>query len=144
MALESIVIGAVGSVFDDIFGSVDKGHWEGSLFVPGDLQSRLSTVDQYVRNRGLSISDVDQNQIVSILKTPGIWQNNVQAYLDAIVTNKKATATTNANLAATGTNVSKVLPTLTGQTSQILAGFSSTSIIFIIAIAAGFFFLKKK
>jgi len=83
--------------FDSIFGgSTDKGHWEGNLFIPGDLPSRWETVYKWINQLGLSINQIDLNKIDLMLKSTGGWQDKVKQYLYSI-TNQQNVLKTNLN-----------------------------------------------
>ena len=104
---ENIPVPVVGDVitwvgeglqfFDSIFGgSTDNGHWEGNLFIPGDLQSRWDTVYKWINQFGLSINQVDLNKIDLMLKSTGVWQDKVKQYLYSVV-NQQNVLKTNLN-----------------------------------------------
>jgi len=78
------IVGGISDLFDSLFGKEDKGHWEGNLFIPGDLQNRYNTVHQWIKQMNINPEFVDWNKIDSILKSTGIWQDNVKNYLNSL------------------------------------------------------------
>jgi hypothetical protein len=72
------------NIFGKIFGSVDKGHWEGSLFIPGDLASRIQTTQARIAASGYSQYAV-QSEWYPILLTPGIWQEAIGNYINNVL-----------------------------------------------------------
>jgi len=103
-------VGTVADVIDSIFGNVDKGHWEGNKFIPGDLQSRIDTVHKYLSNRGLHITDVDFDKIMSLLETPSGWQDTVQAYLDDVKRQMRNGTYVNPNINTFSSNPETSIP----------------------------------
>lgn len=79
----------VGTIFDSVFGNIDKGSWQGNIFVPGDISSRQSQVNIWLQQRGLTWADVDQETITSFLYVESGWQGNITSYLDKIVEQKR-------------------------------------------------------
>lgn len=93
MSLELVGIGSqlLQTAFSSIFGNVDKGHWEGSLYIPGDYQSRLNKVlSVYLPKYNLLQTDVNFKDIELILKTPGDWNARTEIYLKKVVQTKQA------------------------------------------------------
>jgi hypothetical protein len=72
-------------IFTGIFGSkIDPGHWEGSLFVPGDLNSRIAISKQKISSSGLSQYAVE-SEWMPILYTPAGWQAAIDNYIGNIL-----------------------------------------------------------
>jgi hypothetical protein len=126
-----------GSIFDSVFGSVDKGHWEGSSFIPGDYENRLRFVQQQLAQRGLYITDVDYSYIDTILKSTGIWQGKVTSYLDTVVANKKNTSSNKENLAGFETNINAGL-------NNSLSSLLSSPLILAVLTFFAFKLISKK
>ena len=140
MDIISLGVQAGTSIFDSIFGSIDQGHWEGSNYIPGDLQSRLNEVDKLMRIRGLMPQDVDNNRIMQILETPGVWQVNIQNYLDGILQAKQNAAVVKQNVGSASDTLTNTLP----QVKTFTAGIFSNPLFIIILVVGLFFILKKK
>lgn len=85
----TVIGGAAGSIFDFIAGGTNKGAYQGNRFIPGDIQSRLSTVEGWIRQRGLTGADVDQQILENFIYVEGGWQGNVGNYLDQVLKNKR-------------------------------------------------------
>jgi hypothetical protein len=83
------VISDVLGLFGSIFGrSIDPGHWEGSLYIPGDLNSRIAITQQRIALSGLE-QYASQGEWLLILKTPGIWQENISRYIGNVLEGRK-------------------------------------------------------
>ena len=81
----AIALPTILQALQNLFAGADPGHWEGSRFIPGDLNNRLawcaSRIDQY----GVA-SVVDQNHIYDLLTTPGDWNGAIDNYLGTLRT----------------------------------------------------------
>lgn len=130
----SIIGGVVSDVFSGVLGNVDKGHWEGSKFVPGDLQSRQNQVDQWLQQYGLTYADVDYSIIQTYLYSESGWQGKVTGYLDQVVNDKRSTVKSNISDAQS----SQVPPAIK------LSGFSNNTILIMIALGAVLFFMFRR
>ncbi|MEM3373359.1 MAG: hypothetical protein QXF76_04050, partial [Candidatus Anstonellales archaeon] len=100
------VIGGLVDIISGIFGGEDEGHWEGDKFIPGDLQNRINTVNQWIAQYGLRTDQVDWKVIEDILLTPGGWQDRIKTYLAQVksqAAKKPATTTTKPNTTQTTT-----------------------------------------
>lgn len=90
MGLNTIFGSFVGNVFDSVFGSVNPGSYDASgRFVPGDLQTRIQKVKQFLYERGLSETDVNMNDLINALYVPSGWQGAITSYLDQVAYDKK-------------------------------------------------------
>jgi len=75
----------LGGLLTQIFGgSIDPGHWQGSLFIPGDLNSRIAITNQKIAASGLG-QYASQDEWMLILQTPGIWQANIDNYINNVL-----------------------------------------------------------
>jgi hypothetical protein len=75
----------IGQFLPLIFGgSIDPGHWQGSLYIPGDLNSRVATTNQKIATSGLG-QYASQDEWMLILQTPGIWQSNIDSYISNVL-----------------------------------------------------------
>jgi len=129
----------IGSVFDEVFGNTDRGHYEGTTFVPGDLQSRMSYVNNAIKSRGLLTIDVDDATIKSLVYVEAGWQNSINNYLDKVLQNKRNTNTSTATTASTPTLIDTTIP---NQTS--VAGFTlSNTLIYVLLFGLAVFIIMK-
>jgi hypothetical protein len=87
----------IGGIFNYVFGSVDRGHWEGALFIPGDLNSRISKTQAWIQNSGLAQFAYEPEWML-ILKTPGIWQENIGRYIDIVLRGRSKGTIPRANI----------------------------------------------
>lgn len=125
-----------------IFGEIDQGHWEGNKFIPGDLQSRFNVADSYLRQYGLSSTDISYSKIYDILTTPGIWQNNIHAYYKDVKKQIDAGTYINPNFPPSIGGGNGVVTTTTQpqNTSYQVAGINP---LLLIGVAGAAFFLLK-
>jgi len=78
-------VAVISSLLPQIFGSgIDPGHWEGSLFIPGDLNYRIAETRRRIAEAGLTQWAVDDEWLL-ILKTPGIWQEAITNYINNVL-----------------------------------------------------------
>jgi hypothetical protein len=132
-------IGAGADILGSIFGGgEDKGHWQGNLFIPGDLQNRKSAANAAIYAHGLLPSDVDQNVITAILESQGVWQDNISNYLNIVEKDKAQKVYDNVNV---NTAVGSTTPAPPVSIGANLTS-NSTLIIVVAIIAVAFFALR--
>lgn len=72
------------SVFDDLFGTVDKGHYDASgRFYPGDYEQRLQQANTWIRQAGVN-NIVDRKKLDDLLRLPSGWQGAVTNYINQL------------------------------------------------------------
>jgi len=126
------IVGGISDLFDSIFGKKeDKGHWEGNVFIPGDLQNRYNTVYQWIYQMNINPDLVDWNKIDSILKSTGIWQDSIKNYLNSLKgkTSAQTTSLTKTSLPETLTTT---IETETDYTTYLIPAAILILIIFIL------------
>lgn len=127
------VIGGIIGGLESLFGgSVDKGAWQGGVFVPGDLAKRQAQASADLQANGVAgISD--PNRINQILYTESGWQNALGSYIAELREQKKS------NIGLGVTNELNKIPQLLGITIPPI-------IWMLLAGLVGFYFLiyKKK
>lgn len=129
---------AAGTIFDAVFGNINRGEWQGNIFVPGDLSSRQNQTAAWLQQRGLTWADVDQNTISSLLYTQSGWQASVEQYLEKIKKQKNINQYNNQsnNQDPTISSIANTIPPVSK------ASLNNLFIILIIGFAA--FYLFKK
>ena len=95
-------------------GSIDPGHWEGTLFIPGDLNNRIAVAQQKIALSGLG-QFANQNEWMLILKTPGIWQSAIDNYINTVLRGRQ----------------NGIIPLSTGSTAGGIGNFDFTSILLV-------------
>jgi len=128
-------IGGIIDLIGGLFGGTDEGHWEGNKFIPGDLQNRINTVNQWIAQYGLRIDQVDWQEIEDILLTPGVWQDRIKTYLSQVksqAANKQAATKPAA------------IQTTTTQTKQTGTEIDTNQLLLIGLVGAGLYMIASK
>ncbi|AFN75751.1 hypothetical protein MROS_2521 [Melioribacter roseus P3M-2] len=89
------LIPVVGDLIGGLFSSEDKGYWQGDKFIPGDLTNRINQINEWIKQYGLSWSDVDTKKIESYIYVPAGWQDNIKNYLQTIKAQKQTSGKSN-------------------------------------------------
>lgn len=144
-------IGTIFETADSVFDVVsdlwsgDKGHAQGKGYIPGDLQSRFNKVDQYMKARGLSLIDIDYDRVYEILTSYGIWQNNVQDYLNQVRKQIDAGTYINPNIPKQPITIKPPITTPFTDTNTPIAsqaGLGSNLLFIVIIIGIAVYSLK--